>query len=101
MSEQNGWKFDRTINLPTLVTIVTVVVSGTLAYASVKADAARANDRLDRVERHQRESDQNTAQQFSTFRAETRADNQTIMNKMDQVIFRLGDAPRNLKEWTK
>lgn len=101
MSDQNGWKIDKTVNLPTLVTIISLVVGGTQAYASVKAEAARANERIDRVESHQRESDRNTAQQFSTFRAEVRADNQTIMNKMDQVIFRLGDPPRNLKEWTK
>lgn len=99
--ESGGWKFDKTVNLPTLVTIVSMVVMSTLAYASVKADAARANERVDRVETRQENSDRATAQHLTSIRAEFRADNQIMMNKIDQVIMRLGDTPRNLKEWTK
>lgn len=102
MDQQNsGWKLDKTVNLPTLITIVSMVVTGTMAYASVKADAARANERLNSVEARQELNTQQTAQQFSTLRAEMRADNAAMSGKIDQVIFRLGDTPRNLKEWTK
>lgn len=113
MDQQNsGWKLDKTVNLPTLITIVSMVVTGTMAYASVKADAARANERLNSVEARQDFNARETAQQFSTLRAEMRADsismaskfekaNSSMSDKIDQVIFRLGDTPRNLKEWTK
>lgn len=99
--QHSGWKLDKTVNLPTLITIVSMVVSGTLAYASVKADAARANERLNSVEARQELNARETTQQLSTLRAEMRADNSAMSTKIDQVIFRLGEAPRNLKEWTK
>lgn len=99
--ENNGWKFDKTINIPILLALVSALVTGTLAYANVNSKAEKALDTSQRVERNQTEQTQAAAQQMTALRIEMRADNKAMADKIDQVIFRLGDTPRNLKEWTK
>jgi hypothetical protein len=91
MAEQvSGWKIDKTINLPFILSLVAALVYVTLAMARSENKADRAIEKADRAEAGQ-----------VVMRSEIRNDMRDMSNKLDTVIMRLGTAPANLKEWTK
>lgn len=102
MSEQSsGWKIDKTINLPLLLSLLTAVVYVTIRFTTVENDTARAMEKATRVDDAQVSAARATTDQITALRVEFRGDVREVNNKLDQVILRLGETPRNLKEWTK
>lgn len=102
MSEQSsGWKIDKTINLPFLLSLLTAVVYVAIKINSVENLAANGMEKATRVDDAQVSAARATTDQITALRVEFRGDVREVNNKLDQVILRLGDAPRNLKEWTK
>lgn len=99
--QQSGWKLDKTINLPLLVSLLTVVVVVTARLSSVEAKADKAVETAARVENQQAAQSVATTQQIAAMRAELRVDVKEVSGKVDQLVLRLGDRPSNLREWTK
>ena len=98
--QQSGWKLDKTINLPLLVSLLTVVVVVTARLSSVEAKADKAVETAARVESQQAAQSVATTQQIAAMRAELRVDVKEVSSKVDQLVLRLGDRPRNLDQWT-
>lgn len=99
--QHNGWKFDKTVNLPVLITCLSFLVYFTLHLGRVDAKSEKAIEIASRVDTQQSAQAVATTNQIAAMRVELRSDVKDVTNKVDQLLMRFGDRPRNLDQWTK
>lgn len=96
-----GIKFDLTINIPIMLTVGAALVSGSMWISGVDAKASLALTTAQDVKQAQAVQTAATSREIAVVRSELRNDLKDIGSKVDQIIWRLGDSPKNLSEWTK
>ncbi|WP_028354762.1 hypothetical protein [Bordetella petrii] len=97
----SGIKFDLTINIPMMTGLVITLMTGSMWLARVDAKADQALNAANDVKQVQAAQTASTAREISAIRTELRDDVKDVSQKVDQIIWRLGDSPRNLSDWTK
>jgi hypothetical protein len=97
------WKFDKTWNLPTIITILTVGVSAVAYVARVENKADNALQGVARLEAQQTAQGQSQSVQLQNLRAELRADLRDVNAKLDSLLLRLGTGMRNIdsSDWSR
>lgn len=96
----SGWRFDRTLNIPTIATVLTMFVSvvGFAINANSKADEALRQ--VQEVKAAQMAQASANSSQNNALRTEIRADIRDVNQKLDQLLYRLA-GQTNMKEWTR
>ncbi|OZI57680.1 hypothetical protein [Bordetella genomosp. 4] len=100
-AERQSWRFDKTINIPMLIGLVTSLVYLTSYITRVDNTAQGAMEIAKRVDATQVAQAQAVSREIAGLRSDNRADLRDLNSKVDQVLFRLGDQPKGLSEWTK
>lgn len=100
-TKSGGVKLDLTINLPVMFTVIVTAVGGGMWLAKAEAKADEALKGVASVKEYQTSQSAIVWQELANMRAEVRSDMRDINMKIDQIIWRLGDPPKNLKEWQK
>ena len=95
------WRFDRTINLPTLVSVAMALGGAAWWGSTVEQKAAQALEVAQETKSTLRAQTLTNAEQMSAMRTELRAELKDVGQKVDQIIWRLSSPPRNLQEWTQ
>lgn len=96
-----GIKFDLTVNIPGMLMIGGAMVSGVFWLSSVDAKASLALATANEAKQAQATQTASTSREIAVVRTELRDDLKDINSKVDQIIWRLGDSPKNLSDWTK
>lgn len=94
------WRFDSTINLPTLVSVGLALVGAIWWGSGVDQKAEQALSEAKEAKSAIRAQSSTNAEQLQAMRAELRGELKDVSQKVDQVIWRLNTPPRNLQEWT-
>lgn len=94
-------KFDLTINIPIMLTMLGFVAGGSAWVANVDARGEENAREIAKLASRQSSQDEKVSRQIADMRAEVRMDMRDMNGKIDQVIWRLGDPPKNLKQWEK
>ena len=102
------WVFDKTINIPTLITIgamltgaVTMWNEQTRRIDQVERTANGAANDVKRVEAVQQSQEKNQSAQLQTLRNEFRSDLRDISGKLDTLIMNQAGFRPDTKGWTK
>lgn len=97
----NGIKLDLTINIPVMITVVVTAVSGGMWVANVDAKANSAAKGVEELSIRQAAQDAAIKEAITSMRNEVRMDMRDMGMKVDQIIWRLGDPPKNLQQWER
>lgn len=100
-SDGHGVKLDLTINIPVMITVVSLAISGAVWVAKVEAKAEYAALGVDSLKKDQEVWVASVKQELAAMRSESRLDMRDLQIKVDQIIWRLGDPPAKLKEWER
>lgn len=97
------WKFDKTLNIPTMLTVIGLGVSLTSYATKIENKADNALAGVQRVEAVQTANQQTQTLQVQTLRAEIRSDLRDVNAKLDSLLLRLGTGMRNIdsSDWPR